>query len=603
MPELPSKSTIICAECAVACNVPENLAHPSEEERHSDNWLSYCVDCKQVLCRRCIGRTHHPELTKKIIHVFEEIDWKHTGKTQYVAMFFINSIVLFWVCVGLYFSNISQSYFRGENICPIVGSGRRWLIWFDGNAFHWFKANISVTCDLEDSFWRLFMDGWMRGVVTGTDSWILLLTSCQKAMLFKVAAAHMLVPICALFYAALASVAMGLVQQVDGVVSQCAAAVSPHHAEHDFSIAKHARNAIGGLVQIKSQGEFSKFKKKISLKVTAWNNWFFGIAEHLCTALCISGALRLMVRFFLMRYAQTFLSLVAPHVNNWQLLVEPFFFWQMGHFMIRLKKVIPGMLPVTGVIDPTIAAASKAFKGKLVPVTAQADGISDCMHKDWPTYIMYTKLFYLRQFDYYKAVANNIIVLIFDDIFNSIVVLRFLGVPFVVNRLVTLWAYCLSCIGITSLQSILESHHDWFHAQTGIRQGDNYPSDTLIWKMVGLGAYEVKSFSWLGFETLIDETFTVAVFWSAIWRVGVPYLLYRASNRWTIINLNKKKEFLDRWQGLEKDASGNWNDDAGYFRLHSHIGSFWKKADMQEIGARKWKKVGLLPAEKLLMAK
>merc|ERR1712110_256479 len=76
----------------------------------------------------------------------------------------------------------------------------------DAHLLHYLKDQFTSWCNREDSFWKLLGDAWVRGVVTGTDSTLLVFMNLAPALLFEVVVTFIMVPIVATLYAMLLNV-------------------------------------------------------------------------------------------------------------------------------------------------------------------------------------------------------------------------------------------------------------------------------------------------------------------------------------------------------------------------------------------------------------
>lgn len=163
----------------------------------------YCVECKKKFCYGCCGRLHHP-FTKTETHSIEEIDKIHSGSNVLTCA--LMDLVVVLVIVSLLWDfRIGDDYFHGQSNCPSVARLRKLLAYLDVNAYYWFKSDLASHCDIEDSFWRLLMDTWIRSVVAGTDSWLLLLMTLWKAFTFEAFVLAILVPLVSVLYAGVAT--------------------------------------------------------------------------------------------------------------------------------------------------------------------------------------------------------------------------------------------------------------------------------------------------------------------------------------------------------------------------------------------------------------
>jgi len=164
---------------------------------------TYCADCKKPFCRFCATLMHHPS-TKGEKHSLEEI-------ASYQGVKIITPILLdlMLIAAGAFLMSgpgITAEYFNGNSHCPALSRGRRWLAQKDANVFFYYKASLSKFCDWEDSYWRFFMDAWVRGILTNTDNWFLLLSEFLRAFVFEEFIRLIITPVMAMAYALLAVV-------------------------------------------------------------------------------------------------------------------------------------------------------------------------------------------------------------------------------------------------------------------------------------------------------------------------------------------------------------------------------------------------------------
>lgn len=142
----------------------------------------YCVDCKKPLCKFCVALLHHPA-TKAEKHSIEELD--DDQALEILTPILLDLLVLGGVVFLMSGSSITPEYFLGTSYCPGMTRARSAFVKYDPNLFFYFKADIAKYCDLEDSYWRFFMDTWIRGVLTETDTWLLICSELVKALVFE----------------------------------------------------------------------------------------------------------------------------------------------------------------------------------------------------------------------------------------------------------------------------------------------------------------------------------------------------------------------------------------------------------------------------------
>jgi len=76
-----------------------------------------------------------------------------------------------------------------------------WMAAFDTKVFYYFKSDLASFCSMEDSFFRLFIDGYVRNVVTDTDDTILVFLTAWKALVASLVVRFFIVPVIAVVYA------------------------------------------------------------------------------------------------------------------------------------------------------------------------------------------------------------------------------------------------------------------------------------------------------------------------------------------------------------------------------------------------------------------
>lgn len=164
----------------------------------------YCVECKKPFCRFCAVLLHHPS-TKNEKHSLEEIDF-HQIPVKILSPVLLDICIIFAAASLLGGPGITAEYFGGQSYCPALSRGRRWLAQVDTNVFFYYKAHLSKYCDWEDSYWRFFVDTWVRGVLTNADGWLIIASQLFRAVLFEEFLRILVTPIVAVAYACIASV-------------------------------------------------------------------------------------------------------------------------------------------------------------------------------------------------------------------------------------------------------------------------------------------------------------------------------------------------------------------------------------------------------------
>lgn len=164
----------------------------------------YDVDLDKCFCRFCAVLVHHPT-TNFEENSLEEII-THENPLKIFSPVLLDLCLLYavsWIMSG---PGVTPEYFNGQSYCPALSRGRRWLAQLDANLFFYWKARMSQFCDWEDSYWRFFTDTWVRGILTNTDSWLLILSEFIYAFIFEEFMRTLVTPFVAIVYAIVASI-------------------------------------------------------------------------------------------------------------------------------------------------------------------------------------------------------------------------------------------------------------------------------------------------------------------------------------------------------------------------------------------------------------
>lgn len=171
----------------------------------------YCPDCAWIrgwpptFSEECMRRIHFPG-TRYEFHSVEKIDYDHQAVrlvSPLMRELLLMSLVLAVVHSA---SNMLDTYAHGRSLCPAVDYVRGYAMRADAGLFYVFKGWLASFCDSEDSFWRLFIDAWARNVVTDSDSFVLLLVTLHRSILFNASVVVFVAPLLALIYALVSSV-------------------------------------------------------------------------------------------------------------------------------------------------------------------------------------------------------------------------------------------------------------------------------------------------------------------------------------------------------------------------------------------------------------
>lgn len=167
----------------------------------------WCVDCSKRFCPQCTLHVHAPG-TSLEQHSIEELtdSWKREGVHLISPILPEIMCGLSLLVIFNYVSMFSEDYLSRADMCPVISFGRQFVASLDPHLFYWYKASFNTWCNAEDSFWKLLTDAWVRGIVTETDSTLLVLMNLPQALLFEVVVVLVMVPVLATLYALLVNV-------------------------------------------------------------------------------------------------------------------------------------------------------------------------------------------------------------------------------------------------------------------------------------------------------------------------------------------------------------------------------------------------------------
>lgn len=88
---------------------------------------------------------------------------------------------------------IPTDYLTGRDICPSVHTVRSHLYHIDSGVIYYFKDKFAWACNLEDCYFRLIIDTWVRAISTDSDNLLLLASTMLRSSLFHIVAIRYLV--------------------------------------------------------------------------------------------------------------------------------------------------------------------------------------------------------------------------------------------------------------------------------------------------------------------------------------------------------------------------------------------------------------------------
>lgn len=504
--------------------------------------VAYCVETNKVMCRKCVGLLHYPGM-KSCDFTIEALDKQHPG-VQTATVFVMHASVILGMGAALWHSGIGSEYFKGQNTCPALSLGRQGLVRFDANIFYYYKSSLALYCDIEDSFWRLLMDGWLRGVIGGSDSLLLLFSTLPKALLFKTAVSTFLRPVYAVLYAL-----CGILLSIIIVRLEDAGAWVLHHLPLAGML---TGGGAGGGRLSRWCKRFVRLPTTLKQKLTTKNAWPEK-ARMLFIAIGLSTAIRLVVHWSGFHHLA---ALGNQEVSEWQLAFEPVCFFFLANRCAWLNAKLGKTVWKKGASTAVAPLTLWRTKPK----------------KDVMELISYTRGRIFRSYNYYRMQAQEILHILVDDIFNLVIVLRVLGIVF------GLAPVARQVAAAAGLGPLVERHQQWFQEATGfmdIDLGAKYISDRLV----KFGFQEM----FVGFRILekVVETEAIGAFTHVeaakqiVWRALIPFVLYTLEAKWGIFLKKQQGTYKSTWSGR------NWTDGE-YAEMLDKYGSYWNKVSKEE---------------------
>jgi hypothetical protein len=173
------------------------------------NW--YTMETNSKFCNQCAYNWHGITGTYANLFTVEEIikedDVASLEKRTHTVRFLtpvLPELLLILGLIRLYcLSVIQEDYLTTQQICPMVNELRSLTAYLDATALYQFKSVFASWCHHEDSFMRVIMDFWVRGVVLGDDNLLLVFQSVKAGLLFGVVVLIAVLPIIVMPYAML----------------------------------------------------------------------------------------------------------------------------------------------------------------------------------------------------------------------------------------------------------------------------------------------------------------------------------------------------------------------------------------------------------------
>lgn len=155
----------------------------------------YCASCpkgQRLYCTGCAGRLHNVG-TKTQHHSLEAIDPTQSRSTFYLAPLFDLLVVPALLFLTVVFVGVPANYMTGKDVCPTTHFVRSKMYHFDSGLTFLMKEKLAMTCNLEDGYFRLIIDTWVRGISTDSDSLLLLYSAIVRSLVFHTIAIRLII--------------------------------------------------------------------------------------------------------------------------------------------------------------------------------------------------------------------------------------------------------------------------------------------------------------------------------------------------------------------------------------------------------------------------
>lgn len=154
----------------------------------------YCASCpkgQRLYCTGCAGRLHNVG-TKTQHHSLEAIDPHQSRSLFYLAPVFDVLLVPVCVLITVMTVGLPSGYMSGRDVCPTTHFVRSRMYHFDSGLTFLLKDKLALTCNLEDGYFRLIIDAWVRGISTNSDNLLLLYSAIVRSLVFHTIAIRLI---------------------------------------------------------------------------------------------------------------------------------------------------------------------------------------------------------------------------------------------------------------------------------------------------------------------------------------------------------------------------------------------------------------------------
>lgn len=501
----------------------------------------YCVETKKVFSAPELTRVHNHAFPNTLGYTWEKVDYEHQN-THAITSYILNSVV--FATIGLAFVSLgwASDYFHGENVCPTIGLGRSILAHLDMNVFYYYKEFIATSCEVEDSFWRLLMDGWYRGVVTSSDSWLMLVMTLPKAWLFKTTITSLAQPVLGFIYGVIGVVLDRLV--FFGITE--AHAVQSLWKQHVEGTKKLAEEHPVTKATAPVTTFFSRIYNFLTISTYNWvqdqRKAYLTMFSQLFEALYYAGLFRMVWRYLVETYVPI-LAFALASCTMRELAMEVLAYYVLSTLCKRLDKSLDGIFP----------KAAKAASGGGPVLTLASDQYSLAADRSWPARYAYFKGRLERLYTSYKADAGALASYV-ETLFEGVVAFRLFVI--VVSPWFNISGLLRSIMRMFLLGGILDHQAETFVNGTGSTgEPGMYMSERWAdWAVVQLFGGAMSALS-IGKQVTIGETYHVSTFvlhiYEAFWRALLPVVFYHLEKKHAAFHAAKEAAFAAKWKNPE----------------------------------------------------
>merc|ERR1712086_149140 len=87
---------------------------------------------------------------------------------------------------------LPSDYMSGRDVCPTTHFVRSRMHHLDSGLTFLLKDKLALTCNLEDGYFRLIIDAWVRGISTDSDNLLLLYSAIVRSLVFHTIAIRLI---------------------------------------------------------------------------------------------------------------------------------------------------------------------------------------------------------------------------------------------------------------------------------------------------------------------------------------------------------------------------------------------------------------------------